>query len=344
MRDAVIVDVVRTPAGKGKSGGALAEVRPADLLAGVLHELVRRTGIEPELIDEVIGGCVTQAGVQAANITRSAVLAAGFPVSVPATTVDRQCGSSQQALHFAAHTVVAGAADVVIACGVESMSQAPLWSSSGDADPYGPGARHRARSQGDDSGRIQCRGTGPAAAVLCRRPRARPVPGDRLVCYGGQLLSADRRCERCAHHEQREGRVTGHATEGQSPQYCRGRGRSRADVDGRDTGDLPDPETIRLGPAGHRRVRGERGIRLRTSGMATRVRCARRSLEPPWWCCRARPPTGCLRRSDHQSVEIFWSRDHSEPSLVLDTEEVPQFVAGLIATVMPGDLTAEGED
>jgi acetyl-CoA acyltransferase len=145
MRDAVIVDVVRTPSGKGKPGGALADVHPADLLAGVLHELVHRAGIEPELIDDVIGGCVTQVGVQAANITRSAVLAAGFPVSVPATTVDRQCGSSQQALHFAAHTVVAGAADVVIACGVESMSQAPLWSNSGDADPFGPGVAARFR-------------------------------------------------------------------------------------------------------------------------------------------------------------------------------------------------------
>jgi acetyl-CoA acyltransferase len=143
VRDAVIVDVVRTPSGKGKPGGALADFHPADLLAIALRELIHRTGVDPELIDDVIGGCVTQAGVQAANITRSAVLAAGFPVSVPATTVDRQCGSSQQALHFAAHTVVAGAADLVIACGVESMSQAPLWSNSRDADPYGPGIADR---------------------------------------------------------------------------------------------------------------------------------------------------------------------------------------------------------
>jgi acetyl-CoA acyltransferase len=143
MRDAVIVDVVRTPSGKGKPGGALSGVHPADLLAATLRDLVRRNDIDPELIEDVIGGCVTQAGPQAANVTRSAVLAAGFPVAVPATTVDRQCGSSQQALHFAAHTVLAGAADVVIACGVESMSAAPLWSNIGGADPFGAGVAER---------------------------------------------------------------------------------------------------------------------------------------------------------------------------------------------------------
>lgn len=142
-RDAVIVDVVRTASGKGKPGGALSHLHPADLLASVLRELVERNGIDPAGIEDVVGGCVTQAGVQSSNITRSAVLAAGFPVSVPATTVDRQCGSSQQALHFAAHTVIAGAADVVVACGVESMSQAPLWSNVGDADPFGRGVAER---------------------------------------------------------------------------------------------------------------------------------------------------------------------------------------------------------
>lgn len=143
MRDAVIVDVVRTPSGKGKPGGGLAHLHPADLLAATLRELVDRCQIDPDIIDDVIGGCVTQAGPQAANVTRTAVLAAGFPVKVPATTVDRQCGSSQQALHFAAHTVIAGGADVVIACGVESMSQAPLWSNVGDADQHGEAVAQR---------------------------------------------------------------------------------------------------------------------------------------------------------------------------------------------------------
>jgi acetyl-CoA acetyltransferase family protein len=126
--DAVIVDVIRTPSGRGKSGGALSGVHPVDLLAGVLAELVRRSDLDPALIDDVIGGCVTQVGEQAMNITRTAVLSAGFPESIPAVTIDRQCGSSQQAVAFAAQGVIAGAYDVVIACGVESMSRVPLLS------------------------------------------------------------------------------------------------------------------------------------------------------------------------------------------------------------------------
>ncbi|MDQ1588330.1 MAG: acetyl-CoA acyltransferase [Microbacteriaceae bacterium] len=126
--DAVIVDVIRTPSGRGKSGGALSRVHPVDLLAGVLAELVRRSELDPALIDDVIGGCVTQVGEQAMNITRTAVLSAGVPESIPAVTIDRQCGSSQQAVAFAAQGVMAGAYDVVIACGVESMSRVPLLS------------------------------------------------------------------------------------------------------------------------------------------------------------------------------------------------------------------------
>jgi acetyl-CoA acyltransferase len=127
-REAVIVDVVRTPSGRGKPDGELSDIHPADLLAGVLLELVGRTGIDPAVIDDVIGGCVTQSGEQAGNITRTAVLSAGFPDTVPAVTIDRQCGSSQQAAAFAAQGVIAGAYDIVIACGVESMSRVPLGS------------------------------------------------------------------------------------------------------------------------------------------------------------------------------------------------------------------------
>lgn len=126
--EAVIVDVVRTPSGRGKPDGELSDIHPADLLAGVLLELVGRTGIDPAVIDDVIGGCVTQSGEQAGNITRTAVLSAGFPETVPAVTIDRQCGSSQQAAAFAAQGIIAGAYDVVIACGVESMSRVPLGS------------------------------------------------------------------------------------------------------------------------------------------------------------------------------------------------------------------------
>ena len=136
---AVIVDAIRTPSGKGKPGGQLSSVHPTDLLAGVLRSLVERSDLDPGLVDDVIGGCVHQVADQALNITRNAVLAAGFPESVPGTTVDRQCGSSQQAAHFAAQGVMAGAYDIAIACGVESMSRVPMGSSRQAADPYGLG-------------------------------------------------------------------------------------------------------------------------------------------------------------------------------------------------------------
>ena len=129
MRDAVIVEAVRTPVGKGKPDGALHAEYPADLLARTLAALVERAGIDPALVDDVVGGVVTQVGDQALNITRSAVLAAGFPEHVPAMTVDRQCGSSQQALHIAAQGVQSGAYDIAIACGVEMMSRVPMGSS-----------------------------------------------------------------------------------------------------------------------------------------------------------------------------------------------------------------------
>ncbi|QBS42104.1 thiolase family protein [Nocardia sp. CS682] len=126
MRDAVIVEAVRTPIGKGKPNGALHDVNAVDLLAHSLREVVTRSGIDPALIDDVIAGIVTQVGEQGANMTRRAALAAGYPESVPATTVDRQCGSSQQAIHFAAQGVISGAYDIVVAAGVESMGRIPM--------------------------------------------------------------------------------------------------------------------------------------------------------------------------------------------------------------------------
>ncbi|XVQ14908.1 thiolase family protein [Spirillospora sp. CA-255316] len=144
MGDAVIVEAVRTPIGKGKPGGALHAEHPVDLLARTLKILVERAGIDPALVDDVVGGVVTQVGDQAVNLTRSAVLAAGFPESVPATTVDRQCGSSQQAIHFAAQGVISGAYDIAIACGVESMSRVPMGSSVlPGSNPFGPGVAAR---------------------------------------------------------------------------------------------------------------------------------------------------------------------------------------------------------
>jgi len=138
MSTAVIIDAVRTASGRGKPGGALSAQHPVDLLATVLRELVNRSGLLPALVDDVIGGCLSQVGEQSVNITRNAVLAAGFPESVPGTTVDRQCGSSQQATAFAAQGVIAGAYDVVIACGVEVMSRNPINSATLGRDPYGP--------------------------------------------------------------------------------------------------------------------------------------------------------------------------------------------------------------
>ncbi|MGW5387752.1 thiolase family protein [Nocardia sp. NPDC003963] len=134
MRDAVIVDAVRTPVGRGRPTGALHSVHPVDLMAHSLRTLVERAGIDPALIDDVIGGVVSQVGEQGVNMTRRAALAAGFPESVPATTVDRQCGSSQQAVHFAAQGVIAGAYDMVVATGVESMSRVPMGASARGAD------------------------------------------------------------------------------------------------------------------------------------------------------------------------------------------------------------------
>jgi acetyl-CoA acyltransferase len=137
VREAVIVEAVRTPVGKGKPGGALSGWHPVDLLAETLQALVERAGLDPAEIDDVVTGCVSQAGQQAFNVGRNAVLAAGFPESVPATTIDRQCGSSQQAVHFAAQGVIAGAYDVAVACGVEVMSRVPMFSSTMGQDPFG---------------------------------------------------------------------------------------------------------------------------------------------------------------------------------------------------------------
>jgi len=136
-RDAVIVGAVRTPVGRGKPGGALSGHHPVDLLATSLEALVQRTGVDPATVDDVIVGCVSQAGQQTFNVARNAVLAAGWPESVPATTVDRQCGSSQQALHFAAQGVIAGSYDVAVVAGVESMSRVPMGSSLAGQDPFG---------------------------------------------------------------------------------------------------------------------------------------------------------------------------------------------------------------
>jgi acetyl-CoA acetyltransferase family protein len=147
MPNAVIVDAIRTPL--GKRNGRLKEWHPVDLAAETMTALVERTGVDPGVIDDVVMGCVMQVGEQGVNIARNAVLAAGWPESVPGTTVDRQCGSSQQAAHFAAQGVIAGAYDVVVAAGVEVMTRVPMGASMVDGKygfPFGPkvGARYQA--------------------------------------------------------------------------------------------------------------------------------------------------------------------------------------------------------
>ncbi len=142
QREAVIVEAVRTAV--GRRNGRLKDWHPIDLIAQVLSALVERTGIDPGLVEDVIVGCVSQVGEQSINVGRNAALAAGFPETVPGTTVDRQCGSSQQAIHFAAQGVLSGAYDIVIAGGVESMTRVPM----GSSYSQGPGAPFGSRMLG----------------------------------------------------------------------------------------------------------------------------------------------------------------------------------------------------
>ena len=149
MTTAVIVDAIRSPL--GKRNGKLKNWHPVDLAAEIMQTLVQRNGIDPATIDDVVMGCVMQVGEQSLNVARNAVLAAGWPDTVPGTTVDRQCGSSQQAAHFAAQGVIAGAYDVVVAAGVEVMSRVPMGASVADRNfgfPFGPRVQARYESVG----------------------------------------------------------------------------------------------------------------------------------------------------------------------------------------------------
>ncbi|PKV82166.1 thiolase family protein [Nocardia fluminea] len=141
MREVVVVEAARTP--WGKRNGGLSGTHPADLSAVVLTALIERSGIDPAVIDDVIWGCVSQVGDQSSNIGRYAVLAAGWPESIPGTTVNRACGSSQQAVDFAVQAVMSGQQDVVVAGGVEVMSRVPLGAAKAGGAPYGPKARAR---------------------------------------------------------------------------------------------------------------------------------------------------------------------------------------------------------
>jgi acetyl-CoA acyltransferase len=143
MSQAVIVDAIRSPMGRGRPGGALSSVHPVDLLAQVLTALVTRSRLDPGSVDDVLVGCVGQAGEQSATPGRMAWLAAGFPAEVPSVTIERKCGSGQQAVDFAVQGIMAGAYDIAIAAGVESMSRVPMGSARMGADPFGAGVHAR---------------------------------------------------------------------------------------------------------------------------------------------------------------------------------------------------------
>jgi len=165
--DAVVVAAARTPV--GRRGGALSSVHPADLSALVLRALVDRSGLDPALVDDVIWGCVSQVGEQTSNIARSAVLAADWPETVPAVTVDRQCGSSQQAIAFAAAGLMSGQYHVVVAGGVESMSRVPLGSSATvSGEPFGPAVLARYAEAFRDAGTVTFH-QGVAAELIAER-------------------------------------------------------------------------------------------------------------------------------------------------------------------------------
>lgn len=150
MRDAVIVEAVRTPIGRRK--GALADVHPVDLSAHVLNSLLHRVNLEPDVVDDVLWGCVTQLGDQSGNTGRFALLAAGWPESIPGVTINRACGSSHQAIEFAAMGVMSGRYDLAIAGGVESMTRVPLGATRAVGEPYGPGMKQRYNVDGFEQG------------------------------------------------------------------------------------------------------------------------------------------------------------------------------------------------
>ena len=222
MPTAVIVDAIRTPL--GKRNGKLKDWHPVDLAAETLKALVERNGIDPALVDDVVMGCVMQVGEQGVNIGRNAVLAAGWPETVPGTTVDRQCGSSQQAAHFAAQGVIAGAYDVVVAAGVEVMTRVPMGASMADGKfgfPFGPkvGARYADRRRPGAAGhlgRADRREVGHQPRGHRRLRRAQPAatpPGPRdegrfereiVPVLGAEGAADDRPTRASARHDGRD--------------------------------------------------------------------------------------------------------------------------------------------
>ena len=253
MTAAVIIDAVRTPL--GKRNGQLRDWHPVDLAAETLKALVDRNGIDPAVVDDVVLGCVMQVGEQAINVARNAVLAAGWPETVPGTTVDRQCGSSQQAAHFAAQGVIAGAYDVVVAGGVEVMTRVPMGSSMADGKfgwPFGPAVGARYADQG---GLVP-----PGHLRRARRRQVEPHRGIELDEFGARsqqlaaTATAEGRFEREIDPGARRRRGDGRPRRGLARHDGRVAGEAQAVVPQRG-GRRPrsPPATRRRSPTGRRR-------------------------------------------------------------------------------------------
>ena len=366
MAEAVIVEAVRSPV--GKRNGGLSGVHPGELSAQVLNGLAERAGIDPEIVDDVIWGCVMQAGEQALDIGRTAVLAAGWPESVPGVTVDRQCGSSQQSIHFAAAGVVAGHYDVVVAGGVESMSRTPMGASlANGGHPYpeafrnrysqtpnqGIGAEMIAEQWGfdrtavdefslashDKAAAAQDSGAFDDQIVAIKDQHGNPVLKDEGIRRGttiekmAQLKPAFK--EDGVIHAGNSSQISdgSAALLLMSAEKAKSLGLKpiarvhTATLAGADPGDHADradpghPEGAEaLGPQarGHRRVRGQRGVRARAAGVVEGHRRRREEAQPERRRDRTRPSARRLRRPhhDHDAVphagqgNSVWPADH----------------------------------
>ena len=294
-REAVIVDCGRSAFGKRK--GALAGWHPTDLLGLVLRTLVDRNDIDPARIDDVVGGCVTQSGEQGCNVTRNAWVAAGLPWYVPATSVDRQCGSSQQAAHFVAQGVIAGAYDIAIACGVESMTRAPMSSNArGAVGPFCPASSSRTPTtrSASSSGSRRCSPTsGASRARRWTRTRCSRTGAPRRT-----PTTASSRARSCPVPDQGRGDGRAHGRDaGDRRRHPARRLRSRAlaglqpawESDDQPAPDITAGNSSQMTDGGRRRC----SSRTRTSPSSTTCRSARASVtsrSPPKIRC------SCSRR------------------------------------------------
>ncbi len=355
MGNAVIVDAVRSPMGKGKPTGALADVHPVDLLAQVFIRLLERSGVEPGSVDDVLIGCVGQNGEQSATPGRQAWLAAGFPTHVQAVSIERKCGSGQQAVDFAAWGIQAGVYDIAIAGGVESMSRVPMGSNRVGMDPFGPGVHERfphlvpqgvsaelvaakwslSRTQLDEYAAQShvraeaCRTSGgfDAEIVTITTPHG-DVAIDETIRPGTTVGHLTNLVPAFADEKYRDvyPEFDWKVTAGNSSQLTDGASallvmseeraaalgvRKRARILASAVcGDDPTPDAHWAHPGDEKGARtrearrqrhrcrgGERGIRLRTAGMAGRVRHPGRTGQSPRGCDRSGPPTRRVGRT-----------------------------------------------